>query len=132
MQPVRPVNPRQKEKFRQLFIDQLTTLYRSVHADIRDSMVRELFDDDEVRDEADESQGEQLRDLRVQLAEGDALRAQLMEEALRRIQRDEFGKCIACGNEIGVARLELVPWAPRCIDCQEAVEAEARMRPPTL
>jgi DnaK suppressor protein len=123
---------RQRQRYRKLLIEQLTAIYRSVHRDIRDSMIRHVFEQDEPRDEVDESQRVQLRDLRVRLAENDAVRAQLMEEALRRIARREFGECIDCGNAIGADRLKLVPWAARCVDCQEGVEAEARQRAPTL
>ena len=126
------VTPRQNEKYRQQLISQLTAIYRGVHEGMRDSMVRELFDDDQPRDEMDQSQDVQLRDLTVRLAAEDAERAQLMEEALRRIQKGEFGVCVDCGNAIAAERLNLVPWAPRCIDCQTSVESEARMHPPTM
>jgi RNA polymerase-binding transcription factor DksA len=43
-----------------------------------------------------------------------------------------FGKCVDCGNAIELPRLRAVPWAPRCVDCQEAHEIELRQRPPTL
>jgi DnaK suppressor protein len=126
------VSPQKIERYRKALIDQLTALYREVHSDIRDSMVRHTVEQDEPRDEVDESQRVQVRDLRVRLAEADAVRAQMMEEALRRIRRGEFGSCIDCGTTIGAHRLDLVPWAARCIDCQEAVEVEARQRAPTL
>lgn len=45
-----------------------------------------------------------------------------VESALGRIRDGSFGRCLSCGNEIGGARLEAVPWTPYCIDCQEAFE----------
>lgn len=95
-------------------------------------MVRHLFDQDEPRDEADEAQRTQLRDLRTNLAENDAARAQLIEEALRRMTRGEYGQCIDCGSDIDPGRLRAVPWAPRCIECQEAMEFEGTDRSPSL
>lgn len=126
------MTPRQLERFRGLLVERLAALYREVQADLHESTIRELFDQDQPRDEADESQRVQLRDLRMRLAEGDAVRAQMIEGALRRIARGEYGQCIDCGNPIGASRLNLVPWAPRCVDCQESVEAAARSRPPTM
>jgi DnaK suppressor protein len=126
------VTVRQLERYRRALVDRLTELYRGVHSEIRDAMIRHAFEQDEPRDEVDESQRVQLRDLRVRLAEQDSLRAQLMEEALRRMARGEYGDCIDCGSAIGSHRLNLVPWAPRCIDCQQSVETEARHRAPTL
>jgi RNA polymerase-binding protein DksA len=45
-----------------------------------------------------------------------------LDEALRRIADGTYGKCIACGNDISLARLEAVPHARFCIACKEAEE----------
>ena len=45
-----------------------------------------------------------------------------IEEALRRIDSKDFGKCIKCGNDISKARLEAVPHARMCIECKSAEE----------
>lgn len=37
--------------------------------------------------------------------------------ALHRIETGEFGYCVACGEAIAPARLEVVPHAPRCARC---------------
>ncbi len=37
--------------------------------------------------------------------------------ALQRIEEDEFGFCITCGEEIERARLELNPSLPQCSKC---------------
>ena len=44
---------------------------------------------------------------------------QRLEAALRRLETDEFGYCTACGEEIGMARLELDPATPICITCAD-------------
>jgi DnaK suppressor protein len=41
-----------------------------------------------------------------------------VEAALERIERGTFGTCRRCGNPIGAERLEALPWAALCIDCQ--------------
>ena len=45
-----------------------------------------------------------------------------IDEALRRMDRGEYGKCVVCGKQIGKARLEAVPHARMCIDCKSAEE----------
>jgi len=47
---------------------------------------------------------------------------QMVQSAIGRIRDGSFGQCSSCGNEIGEARLEAVPWTPYCIECQEAFE----------
>lgn len=42
--------------------------------------------------------------------------------ALRRLEADEYGACVACGEEIGFGRLEARPEAPLCLACQGARE----------
>jgi DnaK suppressor protein len=47
---------------------------------------------------------------------------QMVEGALDRIREGVFGQCISCGAEINMKRLEAVPWARHCIQCQEKLE----------
>ena len=52
---------------------------------------------------------------------GESLRAELalIEVAISRIERGEYGICERCGQSIPVARLEALPNASRCVACQE-------------
>lgn len=42
--------------------------------------------------------------------------------ALERIESGTFGKCQACSRTIGMARLDAVPYARKCIHCARATE----------
>ena len=44
--------------------------------------------------------------------------------ALRRIDAGVFGICLDCEEEINPKRLAAVPWAARCIACQERLDRE--------
>lgn len=44
--------------------------------------------------------------------------------ALRRINMGAFGTCLDCEEEINSKRLAAVPWAARCIACQERADRE--------
>jgi DnaK suppressor protein len=44
--------------------------------------------------------------------------------ALRRMDEGAFGVCIDCEEDISLKRLAAVPWAPRCIPCQERADRE--------
>ncbi len=41
-----------------------------------------------------------------------------IDEALEKLEHDEYGYCEACGVEIGIRRLEARPTATLCIDCK--------------
>jgi DnaK suppressor protein len=48
----------------------------------------------------------------------------LVDEALARIAAGTFGICPRCGTAIPAERLEALPWAARCIDCQRLADRE--------
>jgi len=47
-----------------------------------------------------------------------------VREALHRIHDGGFGTCLDCESAISVKRLAAVPWAARCIHCQEAADRD--------
>jgi RNA polymerase-binding transcription factor DksA len=50
----------------------------------------------------------------------------LIDRALARIARGEYGNCTSCGAPVAEERLAAVPYAESCADC---AEFEARHRP---
>ena len=48
----------------------------------------------------------------------------LVDEALARFDAGTFGLCVRCGAPIARDRLEALPWAARCIDCQRLAARE--------
>jgi DnaK suppressor protein len=49
---------------------------------------------------------------------------ELVDEALARIDAGSYGRCIRCGEPIAPDRLDALPWAARCIDCQRMAARE--------
>jgi DnaK suppressor protein len=47
-----------------------------------------------------------------------------VEEALRRLATGQYGLCVECGQHIALARLRALPFAVRCLACQERFEHE--------
>jgi RNA polymerase-binding transcription factor DksA len=43
--------------------------------------------------------------------------------ALRRIDDGSYGRCTSCGGRVGVARLEILPHAARCLSCEHLVRS---------
>tara|TARA_Y100000992_G_C21258331_1_gene489802 strand:+ start:1097 stop:1618 length:522 start_codon:yes stop_codon:yes gene_type:complete len=46
--------------------------------------------------------------------------------SLEQIKQDEYGWCEACGDEIGIKRLEARPTATHCIDCKTLDEIKEK------
>ena len=61
---------------------------------------------------------EQQRDLA--LRDHNQLHLEAVDAALARIDAGTYGRCTTCGNPVGDERLEALPWAALCIDCQRA------------
>jgi len=49
-----------------------------------------------------------------------------IDEAIGKLDADEYGYCEACGVEIGIRRLEARPTAALCIDCKTLDEIRER------
>lgn len=47
-------------------------------------------------------------------------RIKQIDAAFRRLEQGRYGLCEDCGAEIALKRLEALPFATRCVDCQSA------------
>jgi len=54
---------------------------------------------------------------------------QEVEAALERIRQGTYGICTNCGRPISEKRLEAIPWASLCIDCEEQLEEAQGQEP---
>jgi DnaK suppressor protein len=65
---------------------------------------------------------EQQRDLALRDRNEQQLAA--VEAALGRLDDGTYGACARCGRPIAQARLDALPWAAHCIECQKLVGRE--------
>lgn len=56
------------------------------------------------------------------LSERNLQNLQEIEEALDRVDRGEYGVCLSCNDPISSKRLEILPEARYCIDCEQDFE----------
>ncbi len=77
---------------------------------------------DAIREEGDIAAAELQESTILTLAEMKAKEVEQIEAALERIETGEYGVCIDCGDWIPPARLEVMPYALRCKQCQEKIE----------
>lgn len=67
---------------------------------------------------------EQQRDLA--LRDRATQHLELVDAAVARLDAGTYGACLRCGKPIPAGRLEALPWAAHCIDCQGAIDRERR------
>jgi DnaK suppressor protein len=73
-------------------------------------------------DQMDEIQYALERDLAIHNVEHDFALLRDIRAAHGRIRDGSYGICIQCEEAISPKRLAALPWAARCIDCQEAAD----------
>jgi DnaK suppressor protein len=77
-------------------------------------------------DQMDEIQYATERDMAIRNVDRDSTLLRDVREALHRIHEGSFGTCPDCESDISPKRLAAVPWAERCIQCQEAADRDGQ------
>jgi DnaK suppressor protein len=75
-------------------------------------------------DQMDEIQYATERDLAIQNVDRDSTLLRQVKAALKRLHEGDFGTCLDCEEAISPKRLAAVPWALRCIQCQETADRD--------
>ena len=79
-------------------------------------------DEEGSQDIADKASNSYTKEFLFSLSNNERDMLQLVDEAIVRIDDRRFGMCVVCEDELDRKRLEAVPWAKRCISCQEKQE----------
>jgi DnaK suppressor protein len=79
-------------------------------------------DDDQTVDLADKAANSYTKEFLFGMTNTDRTILSMIDAALKRIQSNEYGLCANCQEEMQQKRLEAVPWAKHCINCQEKHE----------
>jgi RNA polymerase-binding transcription factor len=83
----------------------------------------------EVFDAVESSEADIQDDIEFALIQMKSETLNKINDALVRLEQEDYGNCFECGEEIAEKRLRALPFAVRCKDCEEAREmAEKRER----
>lgn len=94
----------------------------------RDLLIEKLkgndlsVDDSETPDPVDLAVRNYSKNVMLAVSENESKQLTLIDEALIRIEDDEYGTCQNCEKDINPKRLAAIPWARYCIDCQGLLE----------
>ncbi len=104
---------------RQVLIKRRDALRKALAGDL--SLLKELREQtagDVVDAALDSAQDE----ISSKLAEVESRELASIENALERMRQGQYGICEGCGNKIPMARLNALPYATLCIECQRELE----------
>jgi DnaK suppressor protein len=105
------------EKFKKILSEKQTELERFVRN--RDGIVIE-----KAADAIDEVQHATERELAIRNLDRETILLRNVRSALGRIKDGSYGVCLHCDEDISPKRLNAVPWAPYCIQCQEEADRQ--------
>lgn len=105
-----------------------TGRYRRMLEEKRAELLDHLRNRDQITiekapDPMDEVQLAAERDFAIRNLDREAGLLRQVRAAIERIDKEEYGACLSCGEPIGPKRLATVPWTAYCIRCQEAADA---------
>jgi DnaK suppressor protein len=119
----RPRLPRLTPKQMRYYQDLLSTKQKELTAAYQTSKGDSRSDlDDGTEDYIDYAVHSYAREFLLSLTEMDRKQLFLVEEALERLKRRQFGYCQHCRETINAKRMAVAPWARYCISCQELDE----------
>lgn len=104
------------EKYRKRLLAKQEEL---IHDLRRNREVTEETVDEQAQDMVDRATSAYTREFAFSLSESDRRTLLLIDQALLRLDQGTYGVCVHCQGHVQEKRLEAVPWARHCIDCQE-------------
>ena len=104
------------EKFRKRLLAKQEEL---LHDLSRNREVTDESVDEQAQDMVDRATSAYTREFAFSLSEADRRTLLLIDQALLRLDQGTYGTCVHCQGPVQDKRLEAVPWARHCLECQE-------------
>ena len=114
--PAKPLKKEAGEKVRKRLLARRDELLKDL---AKNREVSEETVDESAQDMADRATSAYTKEFAYSLSESDRKVLLLIEEALSRLDAGTYGTCIHCSQLVQEKRIEAVPWARHCLDCQE-------------
>ncbi|MDI3503722.1 MAG: DnaK suppressor protein [Candidatus Cloacimonadota bacterium] len=76
--------------------------------------------------QADQGSDTNYMEHTVMMLESEREKIRKLSDAMRRLQEGNFGICEMCGDFIPDTRLQIIPYATLCIECEEKMEDKKR------
>ena len=114
---------REKDKFRNSLLQLRKEITREIQQGVQENREGEAGDG---RDTYDIASDERDREISLLLSDRERRKLQQIDDALHRIDTEEYGVCEECDGEIASGRLEAMPFSRLCVTCQSEFEQAQR------
>jgi DnaK suppressor protein len=117
------LNKKEKERYKKKLLVRKQEIIKALSEFYNES--KEVEDPGIAMDMGDKAESSYTKEFLLSLSDTERKQLHLIDEALKRVDDCTFGICQMCDAKIGKKRLDAVPWAPYCIECQEKAEEES-------
>lgn len=117
------MNKREKERYKKKLLERKREIADALSEFYNDT--KEVENSGIAMDMADKAESSYTKEFLLSLSDTERKQLKMIDAALARIEACDYGVCQMCGVTIGKKRLDAVPWAPYCIDCQHKAEEES-------
>jgi DnaK suppressor protein len=116
----KPLTAAEIQKFRDILTEKQEELSEIVHRKKEEQEFQQ--EEPEIGDEADIATRSVEKEILFDITDSEKQTLDKIEAALRKIEKGVFGRCESCQKTIPRLRLEVMPWARYCINCQSRNE----------
>lgn len=113
------MDKRSMEQYKKKLIEKRRSL---TQAYLRDKTYGRESDEGGTQDLADKASTSYTKEFLYSLSNSERIILQQVEDAISRLVEGGFGICQECEEPIHKKRLDAVPWARYCLNCQEAAD----------
>ncbi|MFC2169783.1 TraR/DksA family transcriptional regulator [Acidobacteriota bacterium] len=116
------MNQKEKERYKKKLLEKKN--------EVSDKVVEFYAESKEVesgiaQDIADKAESSYTKEFLLSLSDSEREQMFLVDDALERIEKCEYGICQMCEKKISTKRLNAVPWTRYCIICQQKEEEDS-------
>jgi DnaK suppressor protein len=113
------LDKKDKERYRQKLLDRKQEIVVQLSEFQNETRTIETGIAMDVGDKAESSY---TKEFLLSLSNAERAELGMIDQALKRLETEDFGLCEDCGKSIPKKRLDVIPWTPHCITCQEKEE----------
>src|SRR5262245_24167655 len=113
------MSKKEMEKYRRLLEEKKANLSVDI---AKTRSAEEETSEELTQDIADKAVSSYTREFLYSLTDGERSTLLQIDDAIGRIDGASYGLCLSCGSLMTEKRLNAVPLAPYCLDCQELSE----------
>ncbi len=124
----RPLKAEELEELRDRLLRRRDELWDEIRRDLFKRLGAEYQEIIQtVKDEEDLAKADLDSDTVLEVLSARKKELESIAQALWRMDKGEYGKCLECGRWIRFKRLQVAPWASYCRDCKARLEQVGRL-----